>query len=182
MFNSYEEGGFLLWKLGPEYGDFVDSRAVPFGSDIFERMNQLLQAPPDSPDWEQMADFYGIKTVVFPLARYSGLKYVGGVFPLYCNSETWQPVYLDEVSVVIVRRSPETEDLIRRFHVNCATAPLPAPAVHNDRATEFNRWSNAASLLLALGRKQEWQRRVRRRFQSSVIALGFGFSRAGPGC
>ena len=155
VFNSYEEGGFLLWKLGPQYGDFVDSRAVPFGSDIFERMNQLLQAPPDSPDWEQTADFYGIKTVVFPLARYSGLKYVGGVLPLYCNSENWQPVYLDEVSIVIVRRSPETEDLIRRFHVDCATAPLPAPAVHQDRATEFNRWSNAASLLLALGRNQE---------------------------
>jgi hypothetical protein len=97
VFNTYEEGGFLLWKLGPEYGDFVDSRAVPFGADIFERMNQLLHAPPYSPEWEQNADFYGIKTVVFPLARYSGLKYVGGVLPLYCNSETWQPVYLDEV-------------------------------------------------------------------------------------
>jgi tetratricopeptide (TPR) repeat protein len=39
--------------------------------------------------------------------------------------------------------------------VDCGTAQLPAPAVRNDRATEFNRWSNAASLLLALGRNQE---------------------------
>jgi tetratricopeptide (TPR) repeat protein len=155
VFNSYEEGGFLLWKLGPQYGDFVDSRAIPFGDDVFERMSHLMQTSPDSAEWEQTADFYGINTVVFPLARYTGLKYVSGVLPFYCNSEKWQPVYLDEVSAVFVRRRPETEGLIRRFHVDCAAAQLPAPAMRNDRNTEFNRWSNAAALLLALGRNQE---------------------------
>jgi len=155
VFNNYEEGGFLLWRLAPGYSDYIDGRAIPFGPEALSRLQQLLVSPPDSPLWQRTADFYGIDTVVFSLARLGGLKYVSGVLPLYCNSESWRPVYLDEVSVVFVRRLPETQALIDRFPVNCSTAPLPAAPYSSDRATEFNRWANAAAVLLALNRSQE---------------------------
>jgi tetratricopeptide (TPR) repeat protein len=70
----------------------------------------------------------------------------------FCASKTWQPVYLDEVSAVFVRRTPQTEDLLQRFPVNCATAPLPAPPVGKSRAEAFHAWSNAAGVLAALDR------------------------------
>jgi tetratricopeptide (TPR) repeat protein len=155
VFNNYEEGGFLLWRLAPGYSDYIDGRAIPFGPEALSRLQQLLVSPPDSPLWQRTADFYGIDTVVFSLARLGGLKYVSGVLPQFCNSENWRPVYLDEVSVVFVRRLPETQALIDRFPVNCSTAPLPAAPYSSDRATEFNRWANAAAVLLALNRSQE---------------------------
>jgi len=83
------------------------------------------------------------------------LKYVGSVLPLYCKSENWRPVYLDEVSAVFVRRMPQTQPLIEQFQVDCATAPLPIAAHFGNRQAEFNRWANAASVLLALHRNQE---------------------------
>jgi tetratricopeptide (TPR) repeat protein len=155
IFNDYEEGGFLLWRLGPKYRDYIDGRAIPFGPELFSHLQQVLQSPPDSPQWQREADAYGINTVVFSLARYNGLKYVGSVLPRYCDSDTWRPVYLDEVSAVFVRRLPETQTLIERFQVDCATAPLPATAQSANRQAEFNRWFNAASVLLALHRDQE---------------------------
>src|SRR5271166_4251319 len=155
VFNGYEEGGYLVWRLGPKYRDYIDGRAIPFGPESLSHLQQVLQSAPDSAEWQHEADVYGIKTAVFSIARFSGLKYVGSVLPHYCNSENWKPVYLDEVSVVFVRRLPETQTLIERFQVDCSTAPLPAVARFRNRATEFNRWANTAAVFLALHRDQE---------------------------
>ncbi len=155
VFNGYESGGFLIWRLGPGYRDYIDGRAIPFGPELFNHLQEILQSPPDSQEWQYEADAHGIKTIVLSLARYNGLKYVGAVLPLYCKSENWHPVYLDEVSAVFVRRLPETQALMERFQVDCATAPLPVTADSGSRQAEFNRWANAASVLLALHRNQE---------------------------
>jgi len=155
VLNGYEEGGFLVWRLGPRYRDYIDGRAIPFGPDLFSHLQEILQSPPDSPELQRESHVYDIKTVVFSLARYSGLKYVASVLPEYCNSESWQPVYLDEVSAVFVRLLPETQALIERFSVNCSTAPLPAAPRSRNRDEEFNRWANAAAVFLALHRNQE---------------------------
>jgi len=155
VLNGYEAGGFLIWRLASRYHDYIDGRAIPFGPDLFSHLQQILQSPPDSPEWRSEADAHGINTVVLSLARYNGLKYVGSVLPLYCDSENWRPVYLDEVSAVFVRRLPQTQALIEHFQVDCATAPLPVAAHPGNRQAEFNRWANAASVLLALHRNQE---------------------------
>ena len=153
--NSYEAGGFLIWRLGSSYRDYIDGRAIPFGPELFSHLQQILQSPPDSPGWRNEADALGINTVVLSLARYNGLKFVGSLLPQYCNSETWRPVYLDEVSAVFVRRLPQTQALIEQFQVDCATAPLPPAATSRNQEAEFNHWANAASVLLALHRNQE---------------------------
>jgi tetratricopeptide (TPR) repeat protein len=156
IFNGYETGGFLVWRLGPKYGDYVDGRAIPFGPELFSHLQELLQSRPDSPQWQREADSYRINTVLFSVARHDGLKFVGSVLPYYCSSKDWRPVYLDEVSAVFVRRQSETQPLIDRFPLECSTAPLPTAAAASDnRGAEFNRWANAAALLLALQRSQE---------------------------
>jgi len=155
VFNGYEAGGFVVWRLGTKYRDYIDGRAIPFGPDLFNHLQQVLQSPPDSPAWQNEADRYGINTVVLSLARYEGLKFVGAVLPQYCTSENWRPVYLDEVSAVFVRRRPETQALIERFPVECSTAPLPTAAHPRNWGDEFNRWANAAAVLLTLQRNQE---------------------------
>ena len=155
VFNGYEAGGFLIWRLGSRYRDYIDGRAIPFGPELFSHLQQILQSPPDSPEWQNEADAHGINTVVLSLARYNGLKYVGSVLPHYCNSQNWRPVYLDEVSAVFVRRLPQTQALIEHFQIDCTTAPLPVAAHLGNRQAEFNRWANAASVLLALHRNQE---------------------------
>ena len=151
IFNTYNEGGYFTWRLGPKYLDYVDGRAIPFGPQLVERNRELLATPPESLEWQREAEHYNINAIFVPLGRYNGLH----LFPMlrrFCASELWPPVYLDEVAAVFVRRRPENAELIARLAIQCATAPLPAVVPEGDTTEAFNSWANAAAVLQALGR------------------------------
>ncbi len=153
IFNTYNEGSYLTWKLGPERRDYIDGRDTLFGVPRMHKAGQLLQLSPDSQTWQQEADRYNINTIILPLARFDGVQLLQ--LKGFCDSRDWRPVYLDEISAVLVRRTPQTETLIQRFPVNCATAILPAAPLDYSAAGSFNQSANAASLLAALGRTSE---------------------------
>ena len=153
IFNTYDEGSYLTWKLGPKRRDYIDGRDTLFGVPRMQRAGHLLQVSPDSETWQQEADRYNINTIILPLARFDGVQLVQ--LKGFCDSREWRPVYLDEISAVFVRRKPETESLIQRFPVDCATATLPAPPLDYSDVGSFNQTANAASLLAALGRETE---------------------------
>ena len=151
IFNSYDEGGFVAWSLGPERLDYIDGRDTLFGLERVHRHRELLESPPTSPIWDEEARRFNINTILF--SRGDGMEH--GHLRDFCASDVWRPVYLDEVSAVFVRRTPQTESLIRRLAIDCATAPLPAETVFKSHADEFAAYLNAAGVLELLGRNLE---------------------------
>lgn len=150
VFNTYSEGGYILWALGPQRRDYIDGQETPFGS-LLQHEADMRSAALDSEAWQKEADRYGISTIIFPLTMDEvSLARLNSD----CRSRQWRPVYFDEVSIVLVRRTPATEDLIRRFEVDCATAPLPRDPLPLNAAS-FNQWIDAARVLSALGRNVE---------------------------
>ena len=154
IFSSGSEGAYVAFRLGPQYQNYIDGRAIPFGQELMLRSLSLKATPPDSPAWQQEVERFGINTILLPIGRFGALQFFP-VMKQFCESDSWSAVYLDEVSVVFLRRTPETEPLIQRLHIDCGTAPLPAGAPAASRVEEFNRWANAASVLRALGRGDE---------------------------
>lgn len=154
IFSGYSEGGYLAFRLGPRYQNYMDGRAIPFGLPLMQRTSVLKSSPPDSAEWQREAGRYGINTIVVPIGRYVALQFFP-VLKQFCASDLWVPVYLDEVGAVFVRRSPETASLIERLKADCATVPLPAVLPVGDSSRAFNQWANAASVLYAVGRNQE---------------------------
>ena len=158
IFHDYGQGGYLAWRIGPHYPDFVDGRYIPFGKELFAEQMQLMSALPDSVEWKEAADHWKMNTLIFPVARYAGL----GKFPLqdYCESVEWKLVYLDEVSAIFVRNRPENGELIRRLALSCRTAKIAPPPVAEGnsfraRAERFNYLMNAGSIFYLLSRDQE---------------------------
>ncbi|MGA2904249.1 MAG: hypothetical protein ABSD98_10485, partial [Candidatus Korobacteraceae bacterium] len=148
LFNSYNTGGYLVWKLGPQYMDYIDGRALPFGLQAMPHEQQLLLTPLDSPDWQQEADRYNINSIIIPL---EGYEVPLQQLPDLCSATNWRPVYLDELAIVLLRRRAETQELLDRLAISCSTAPLPGqPLDHSARS--FPRWVNMAYVLLALHR------------------------------
>lgn len=153
IFNNYDAGGYLIWRLGPQRRVYIDGRDTLYGAPRLQLQHQLLQSPADSILWEQEANRYNINTIIFSVARYDGIQFVR--LKDFCDSQDWRPVYLDEVAAIFVRRRPETEELIRRFPVDCATAPLPSAVPRSGPVEAFNQWANAAGVLVALDRNPE---------------------------
>jgi len=160
IFTGYSLGGYMSWRLFPEYRDYIDSRAVPFGSELFFRAYDLPTRGPDSSTWQQEADTRGINTIIVPLSRYQGMT----LFPqlhAFCRSQSWTPVYLDEVSVIFVRRTPQTSSLIQRLQIDCDKESFDLPSdlggtrSSRVRAALFNAWANAGGVLYNLARYPE---------------------------
>jgi tetratricopeptide (TPR) repeat protein len=158
VFHDYGLGGYLAWRIGPEYPDFVDGRYIPFGNDLFNEQRLLAANAPDTPDWQQAADRWGINTAIFSVARYAGL----GSFALqdFCASKSWKPVYLDDVAIIFVRNRPDNAALIARLGIPCDTAPISAPDAASGnsfraRAERFNYLMNTASIDFMLSRDAE---------------------------
>jgi tetratricopeptide (TPR) repeat protein len=159
VFNDYDVGGYLTWRIGPEYPDYVDGRAYPFGPAMLFHQNLLMQQAPDSPQWQTEADHYNINTIMISIARYGGLGKL--ILPQFCRSQTWRPVYLDEVAAIFVRNRPENAAWISRLQIDCASVPLPSPSFTGagpwlQRSGDlYNAYANAGAILYILGRNAE---------------------------
>jgi Tfp pilus assembly protein PilF len=165
VFNGYSLGGFLTWRLFPDYPDYIDSRALPFGTELFFRAYDLSVEPPGSPAWQREAEARGINTIIVPLARYQGMT----LFPqlhAFCRGQSWRPVYLDEVSAIFVRRTPQAAALIDHLQINCETKSFDLPAddlppdlraasSYRAKAELFNAWANTGGVLYSLERYPE---------------------------
>ncbi len=99
VFNNFDVGSFLIWKLYPEQKVFVDGRPEAYSVEFFEKIYKPMQENPAL--WEKYSDEYGINYVFFshtditPWAR-TFLKHIS-------KNPDWPIVYTDE-SVVIFQR------------------------------------------------------------------------------
>lgn len=148
VFNSFNEGGYIVWALGGRYRDYMDGRSIPFGAQGFERERALLGSPIDSPEWQRESDKYNLNTIIVQLdSEEIGFEQLQDL----CYGKNWSPVYLDEISMVLVRRTPQSENLLDNLQMPCPLATVPSPGLVRDRKA-FPRWLNAAYVLLALRR------------------------------
>jgi tetratricopeptide (TPR) repeat protein len=169
IFNGYALGGYVTWRLFPDYLDYIDGRAVPFGPQLFFQAYDLSVEPPESPAWRREADTRDINTIVVSLARYDGIALFSQL-RTFCRSqgenEKWRPVYMDDVSAVFVRRTAQTAALVDRLQIDCNKVSFAPPAelqaadssAHSssrNKAELFNFSANSAEILYTLGRYQE---------------------------
>jgi len=117
MFNFYDWGGYLIWRLGPERKVFADGRGLY--PDIVAQA-QLISAANRAdvsgvPFWKAALDNYDIKFVVIPLFQRSG-KMVRLVDALVTDKD-WVPVFYDLNSMIFVKNSKENHQAINNFAV-----------------------------------------------------------------
>jgi hypothetical protein len=93
VFNDYGWGGYLIWKLYPDYRIYIDGRADVYG-DAF--MEEFLSAQSGQTGWRGPLDKYGIRTVLIKpdLALASLLR----------QDAAWQNVFEDQQAIVFVRK------------------------------------------------------------------------------
>lgn len=90
LFNSYNWGGYLIWKLYPSTPVFIDGRADLYEKQILDQFADTYQL---KGDWRQPLQRWGIGTILVPRdsALATGLR----------NDPGWTVSYEDDQAVVL---------------------------------------------------------------------------------
>ncbi|MBI5878477.1 MAG: hypothetical protein HZB53_12580 [Chloroflexi bacterium] len=96
LLNSYNFGGYLIWRLYPDYPVFIDGRAEYVYGDRFiaEYYDRIWLA---SGDWQAYLDRYGVRLVV--------MEKDGALGRQLAQSPAWQRLYADDTAVVFQKRA-----------------------------------------------------------------------------
>jgi hypothetical protein len=89
MFNHYNWGGYLIWRLWPDYLVFVDGRTDLYGDEILVEYAQIQGAGSNA---MSLLEEYGVSFVLTP--KGSALSTL-----LQCQ-EDWTLAYEDDLAVV----------------------------------------------------------------------------------
>jgi tetratricopeptide (TPR) repeat protein len=107
MFNNYETGGYLVWRLWPLQRDFIDPRGL--SEEVYADYKRILTNADSAGgrSAEKLLQKYGIQMVVV-----EGFDYLSGqVYPLVVelsdpgNAE-WKLAYADSASLIFMRHPP----------------------------------------------------------------------------
>ncbi|MGC2062929.1 MAG: hypothetical protein WA610_08115 [Thermodesulfovibrionales bacterium] len=117
MYNVYEWGGYLIWRLAPERKVFVDPRDI-FGDAT--RESTLMDSAsggevPGAPAWKTIVGTRNINYIVIPIARTTGA--VVPLFNALILDKDWLPVFCDINAVIFVEDSPVNEQVIRKYSI-----------------------------------------------------------------
>ena len=97
LFNDYGWGGYLIWRLYPEYRVSIDGRVAVYGPGRFA---DHLEVADVRPRWRQTLDRLGARLAVIP-AR-SPLAVVLRASP------DWEVLYEDRIAVVLGKREAQS--------------------------------------------------------------------------
>jgi hypothetical protein len=107
MFNTYEYGGYLIWRLWPQERVFIDGRAL--NESVYQDYRTILYNTGSAPnvmgeECRKLLDRYAVRVVVMNTFEYA----TGAFYPLALalgNPATsdWQLVYEDPQSLIFMR-------------------------------------------------------------------------------
>jgi hypothetical protein len=111
MFNKLEWGGYLIWRLYPEYKVFIDGRMLD------NRVTwSYLAVQGARGQWKSTLETFGVNFMLFELVN----QKVGFPPPILLQflseeTEEWKPVFIQYNSVLFLRDTPENQEIIRAY-------------------------------------------------------------------
>jgi hypothetical protein len=108
MFNTYEYGGYLIWRLWPGQRTFIDGRAL--SESVFQDYARILynhDASDGLPSGEELLNRYNIQVIVMNTFEYAtGPVYLLAPALADPAQTTWKLVYNDAQALVFMRTPP----------------------------------------------------------------------------
>ena len=111
MFNTYNQGGYLLFRGAPERRVFADGRNIDYG---YAFVQKLLDAGVNSVRWREIQEQYQF---TYAVVEYKADPKQGSALPYIMNlaaDPSWILVYIDDWAAVYVRDLPQYTDVIAR--------------------------------------------------------------------
>lgn len=112
MFNTFDWGHYLAWKLYPLYQVFIDGRVI--SALLFYEHDYVMNA---KNNWEKILDKYKINFIITNSMYFDS----GDLFPLIAaliNSNNWILIYKDEKSLIFIKNNEKNKFYIEHFKLS----------------------------------------------------------------
>lgn len=111
MYNNFDIGSYLEYRLYPKIKVFVDGRPEAYPKDFFQKIYIPMQENPEI--FNQIDQQYKFNSVFFSHTDQTPWK--KSFLSSIASNENWQLVYLDDNTILYVKRSSENSALLERF-------------------------------------------------------------------
>ena len=108
MFNSWEKGGYLSWRLWPQERVFIDGRTL--NDTVFRDYQRMIQYSPavGGPSGRELLERYGIQVIALNgFEANSGEPYMLPVILSNPAQTEWKLVFQDTQATIFMRTPPE---------------------------------------------------------------------------
>ena len=97
MFNSYNWGGYFIFKLWPDYQVYIDGRTDLYDDAFIRRYINVMTA---GDGWQQTLDKDGINTILIE---------TDSTADKFLRIEpAWNEIYRDDMAVIFIRQEPRS--------------------------------------------------------------------------
>jgi hypothetical protein len=93
MFNDFNWGGYLLYRLWPQQRVFIDSQSDFYGEELTRQYEQVVLG---QPGWQGTLDRYGIKWIIVPPTS--------GLSQQVRQDSSWELLYDDGTASILAKR------------------------------------------------------------------------------
>ncbi len=141
IFNLYNEGGYLIWRFGPEAKISIDGRSEVYPTST---ISQYFQVATGLSGWQEFTDRYGVN---YFFISYRVNENIRKLLEALTRAD-WRLVYWDDLITIYVRNSPRNAEVIRNYayyHVSpIREAGLIPPSETKAAGVEINRLLDAS--------------------------------------
>lgn len=111
IFNNFDIGGYLIYRLYPSERVFVDGRPEAYPASFFTDIYMPMQQNPEF--FKQVSDAQKFNVIFFPHSDQTpwGLQFLNWIL----TDPDWIPLYIDEYAMILVKNTPENKSLIQKF-------------------------------------------------------------------
>lgn len=114
LFNLYNEGGYLIWRLWPEEKVFIDGRSEVYAG---EPLQDILKIVNLRGDWKRLID-EKYKINYFLLPYRPPLTGLAGNMMRVLTRHGFKVVYWDDAHVILLRDAPQNKAIIEKYAVD----------------------------------------------------------------
>ncbi len=126
MFNNFDIGGYLIWRLYPEQKVFADGRPEAYSEDFWQSIYIPMQE--DEKKWQNYADeIYNLDYIFFAHTDATpwGIKFIQQI----SRNKNWVMAYLNSSVAIWLRDSDKNKPVIKNLALGEGKLPLDTKKV-----------------------------------------------------
>lgn len=111
IFNNFDNGGYLIYRLYPKELVFTDSRPEAYPTDFFQKTYIPMQQ--DSKMFSAVSNYYNFNAIIF--GHTDQTPWAKDFLRSITSNTNWSLVYVDSYTIIFLKKNQENQPIITKL-------------------------------------------------------------------